>query len=98
MAEAGPKSIENVIDLIQRLQDRVDQRFDDLDRRFESVENRLDRVNDTLASVQTQMGAMTRWADRFDREHTALAQTQVAQQRAIDDLATRLTRLERRAS
>jgi TolB-like protein len=54
----------------------------------------LDRITDTLAGVQNQMAAMTRWADRFDRDHTAIIQTQSAQQRAIDELAARITRLE----
>ncbi len=42
------------------------------------------------------MAAMTRWADRFDRDHIAVMQTQAAQQRAIDDLAAPVTKLEQR--
>ena len=98
---------ENIMMLIQQLADRFDQRFDavekrfDLvDKRFEAVENRLDRLSDTLIGVQSQMAAMTRWADRFDREQSATLATQAAQQRAIDDLIARVKRLEseRRAS
>jgi septal ring factor EnvC (AmiA/AmiB activator) len=83
------------INLIQQVAERIDQRFDEMDRRFGSVDSRLDRANDILASVQTQMGAITRWSDRFDREHTALIQTQAAQQKAIDELSARISKLER---
>ncbi|HYL77781.1 MAG TPA: hypothetical protein VEU96_26435 [Bryobacteraceae bacterium] len=102
MAEHASNGDGPILALLQQMNDRIDQRFDDLDRRFGSVDSRLDRVNDTLASVQTQMGAltsqmgaMTRWSDRFDREHTSVIQTQAAQQKAIDDLNSRISRLER---
>jgi uncharacterized coiled-coil protein SlyX len=90
-----------ILSLLQQINERMDQRFDELDRRFGSVDSRLDRVNDTLASVQTQigaltsqMGAMTKWSDRFDREHTSVIQTQAAQQKAIDALNVRISKLE----
>ena len=100
MAEAATKAdIENVLTLLQQHFESIDRRFEAMDRRFEAIDNRLDRIADTLASVQNQMAAMTRWADRFDRDHNAILQTQSAQQRAIDDLAARVSRLEeRRAS
>jgi hypothetical protein len=97
--EAASKAdIENVVELIQQLGERFDQRFDlandSVTRRFEAVENRLDRIADTLVGVQSQMAGITRWADRFDREHIAVLATQGAQQRIIDDLINRVTRLE----
>jgi len=102
MAEYASNGDGPLLALLQQMNERIDQRFDELDRRFGSVDSRLDRVNDTLASVQTQMGAltsqvgaMTRWSDRFDREHTSVIQTQAAQQRAIDELSTRISKLER---
>ena len=86
---ATKSDLENVVTLLQQHFERSDQRFDGIDLR-------LDRVNDTLVGVQSQMAAMTKWADRFDREHTGLLHTQAAQQRAIDALADRVTRLEQR--
>jgi TolB-like protein len=93
---ATKRDLENIITLIQQLGDRFDRRFDAVDRRFKAVENRLDRISDTLVGVQSQMAAMIRWADRFDREHSASLATQTAQQRAIDELAARIARLESR--
>jgi hypothetical protein len=78
---------DNIATLIQQLGERFDQRFD-------AVENRLDRAADTLVGVQSQMAGMTRWADRFDRDHSATLATQVAQQRTIDALIARVARLE----
>jgi septal ring factor EnvC (AmiA/AmiB activator) len=97
--EAATKAdIESVVNLIQQLAERIDQRFEAVEnhvnRRFEAVENRLDRISDTLAGVLSQMAAMTRWADRMDRDHSAVLATQTAQQRVIDDLAARVLRLE----
>jgi uncharacterized coiled-coil protein SlyX len=104
MAENPSNGNGALLNLLNQINERIDQRFDEMERRFGSVDSRLDRVNDTLASVQTQMGAltsqmgaMTRWSDRFDREHTSIMQTQSAQQKAIDDLAKRLSRLEGQA-
>jgi septal ring factor EnvC (AmiA/AmiB activator) len=85
---------ENIIALIQQLGERFDQRFDFVEKRFEAVENRLDRISDTLVGVQSQMAGMTRWSDRFDREHSATLATQAAQQHAIDNLVARVARLE----
>jgi uncharacterized coiled-coil protein SlyX len=101
MADNASNGNGAILEELRQINERIDQRFDEMEWRFVSVDSRLDRVNDTLASVQTQMGAltgqmgaMTRWGDRFDREHTSVIQTQAAQQKAIDDLAKRLTRLE----
>ena len=98
MEAATKADVENVVSLIHRLVERMDQRFESLveqmdrrfegvERRFDAIDNRLDRVTDTLAGVQSQMAAMTKWADRFDRDLSATLATQVAQQRAIDSLA-----------
>ena len=79
MAEAATKAdIENVVTLLQQHFDTVDRRFEAMDRRFEAIDNRLDRIAETLAGVQSQMAAVTRWADRFDRDHTAILQTESA--------------------
>src|SRR5437899_11802249 len=98
---ATKADIENVVHLIQQLSERLDQRFDAVDRRFDAVdrrfelvEGRLDRIGETLAGVQAQMAGMTRWADRLDRDHSAVLATQEAQRRVIDDLAARVTKLE----
>jgi septal ring factor EnvC (AmiA/AmiB activator) len=91
---ASKADIDNVVNLIQQLGERLDQRFEAVNRRFEAVENRLDRIGDTLAAVQAQMAGMTRWADRLDRDHSAVLATQTAQQRTIDDLVARIARLE----
>jgi len=97
---ATKADLESVVTLLQQHFERSDQRFDGIDgafrTRFDAVDTRLDRINETLFGVQTQMAAITKWADRFDREHTGLLHTQEAQQRAIDALADRVTRLEQR--
>ena len=80
MEPATKADLENIITLIQQLSDCLDQRFEAIDRRFDAVEYRLDRVADTLAGVQSQMAAITRWADRIDRAHRATLATQVVRQ------------------
>jgi hypothetical protein len=93
---ATKADVENLVTLLQQHFERSDQRFDGIVTRFDGVDTRLDRVNDTLVGVQTQMAGMTRWSDRFDREHATLLQTQAAQQRAIDELGARVKQLEQR--
>ena len=93
---ASKADIENVLILIQQLGERLDQRFEAVDRRFDALDSRLDRVNDTLASVQNNLAGITKWADRLDRDHSAVLSTQMAQQRAIDQLVARVARLEER--
>ena len=87
---------ENMLALIQQFAERVDQRFEAMDRRFEAIDRRLDRMGESLVGVQTQMVAMTKWSDRFDRDQNATLATQTAQQRAIDELAARVAKLEQR--
>jgi len=94
-AAATKADVENVIALMHQLVERMDQRFEGIERRFDTIDNRLDRITDTLVGVQNQMAAMTRWADRFDRDLSATLATQVVQQRAIDSLVERVSRLEK---
>ena len=76
----------------------MNARFETVDRRFESLERRLDRTSETLRSIDTRMGALNTWADTLDRDSRAIADTQYAQQRAIDDLAARVAKLEANAA
>jgi hypothetical protein len=64
MEAATKADIEDVLALIQQVAERVDQRFEAIDRR-------LDRMGEALVGVQTQMVAMTKWSDRFDRDQNA---------------------------
>jgi septal ring factor EnvC (AmiA/AmiB activator) len=93
---ATKRDIERVVELIVQLHQQVDRRFDEVDRRFEAMERRMDRDGDALTSIQGQMAAVTRWADRLDRDNDSILATQAAQQRAIDELAARVTKLEQR--
>jgi septal ring factor EnvC (AmiA/AmiB activator) len=82
-----------VLAFIQQFADRVDRRFEAQDR-FEAIDRRLDRMSETLVGIQSQMVAMTKWSDRFDRDQNATLATQTAQQRAIDELSARVAKLE----
>ena len=98
---ATKRDIERVIDLIIQLHqeldrrfEAVDHRFEAVDRRFEAVERQMDRFGEGLFGIQSQMAAVTKWADRLDRDNHSMIGTQAAQQRAIDELAARVSRLE----
>ncbi len=105
MEAAAEADIGNVVTLVHQivermdqrfeaLEHRTDQRFEGLEHRFDAINNRLDRITDTLVGVQNQMAAMTKWADRFDRDLNATLATQVVRQRAIDSLVDRVSKLE----
>ena len=61
---------------------------EEMNVRLEGIDRRLDRISETTV-------ALNRWADRLDRDNNGLHATQVAQQRAIDELSSRITKLER---
>ncbi len=71
------------------LRKELGQRMDAFERRMDALERRMDRIAETTGSIATELAALTRWANRVDRENLELRSTQVAQQRAIDELAKR---------
>ena len=69
---------------------RIDALDDALGRRMDALEHRMARVAETSGTIATELAALIRWANRLDRENLETLNTQVAQQRAIDELAKRL--------
>jgi hypothetical protein len=63
--------------------------------RLGTVENRLDNFLQTLISVDQRMTILVRQSDRLERDNGTMLTTQAVQQTAIDQLAQRLTKLER---
>jgi hypothetical protein len=61
---------------------------------FAQVGERLDRVEATMLHVDGRLAAMSRADIQADRQMTELLTRQHAQQQAIDDLYTRLRKLE----
>ena len=82
------RAVEMIAGEISSLREDMNHRFEAVDRRFEVLDRRTERISDSMA-------AMTRWADKLDRDSLSLTGTQAAQQRAIDDLAARVNRIER---
>ena len=48
-----------------------------------------------MRAVEVRMAAPSKWADNIDRDNVNTAATQAAQQRAIDQLAARVARIEK---
>jgi len=63
--------------------------------RLTTVEHRLDNFLQTLISVDQRMTALLRQSDRLERDNGTMLTTQAVQQTAIDQLAQRVTKLER---
>jgi prefoldin subunit 5 len=81
---------------MRAIEEHVDLRFDELDKRLELVERRLDRLDSRFSVFEFQMagiGKSLTIGEKFDGE---LSNTQVAQQRAIDELARRVAKIEQR--
>lgn len=74
------------------LRQEMIRRFDESSRRMDALERRMDRVAETNADIVSQLAALTRWANRLDRDNGELHNTQIAQQRVIEDLAKRAIR------
>lgn len=94
------RRFDGMAELIAQMNERIDQRFGELDRRidqrFRGLERRLDRVEERLGSVEFQLVGLNRSEVGRERSISEMAATQTAQQRVIDDLASRVTRLEQR--
>jgi len=85
----GAAAVSFITDLSELRKELV-QRIDELGRRMVALEHRMDRIAETTGATATEVAALTRWANRLDRENLETLNTQAAQQRAIDDLAKRL--------
>jgi hypothetical protein len=48
-----------------------------------------------MRGIEVRMSALTKWADTYDRDNASMPSNQAAQQRAIDQLAQRVARIER---
>lgn len=96
---AAMRAIEEHVDRsIAELRDEFAKRFDHVERRLEQVERRLDRLDTRFGVFEFQMvgiGKSITAGERLDSEFTA---TQIAQQRAIDELARRVAKIEQRLS
>jgi uncharacterized coiled-coil protein SlyX len=69
---------------------------DEMNKRLDLVERRLDRLDTRFSVFEFQMagiGKALAAGEKFDGE---LSGTQAAQQRAIDELARRITKIEQR--
>ena len=74
--------------------EEMDRRFEEVDRSFEQVDRQMDRMGEILISMDSRMTALSRWAERLDRDNPELHSTQVAQKRAVDELAARVASME----
>jgi hypothetical protein len=81
---------------MRAIEEHVDLRFDGLDKRLDLVERRLDRLDSRFSVFEFQMagiGKAITVGEKFDGEWSG---TRVAQQRAIDELARRVAKIEQR--
>ena len=82
--------VTNLSEVRKELGHRIDVFDDALGRRMDALERRMDRIAETTGTTATELAALTRWANRLDRENLETLNNQAAQQRAIDELAKRL--------
>ena len=67
----------------------------ELKREIKTIRDRMDNLVPTILTIDARMSAISRNIDRFIGDAGDAANTQAAQQRAIDDLARRVAALER---
>ena len=88
-------AVQSVATDFSQLREEMNTRFDHVNQRFDSVERRLDLTSETMRGIDYRISALGKWADTCDRGASAILATQAAQQRAIDEIVNRLTRIER---
>lgn len=95
MTERQERSTEALTANLSDLRDEMNARFDKTDARFDTLERRTDRMETHLQSLILQTAGMNKSLTDAERIDSNFAATQSAQQRAIDDLAARVAKLER---
>ena len=75
-----------------QLRQEMIHRIEELSRRMEALERRMDRLAETGADIVSNLAALTRWANRLDKDNLDLRGTRIDRQRAIDDLVKRTLR------
>jgi hypothetical protein len=68
----------------------------EMNARFDAVERRLDRTENNTNAILMQMAGVSRSLTQAERAESEYAVNSAAQQRAIDQLAARVTKLEQR--
>jgi chromosome segregation ATPase len=87
-----------VIGNLSDLRQEINARFDRVDQRLDTIERRTERMETNLGALLMQTAGMSKSLTDAERIDSAMAATQAAQQRAIDQLAQRVARLERQAN
>src|ERR1019366_535800 len=86
---------EVIIGNISDLREDMNRRFEEVDRGLQALDRRLERTAESMRGIEVRMSALTKWADTYDRDNASMLSNQAAQQRAIDQLAQRVARIER---
>ena len=86
---------EAIIGNISDLREDMNRRFEEADRGLQALDRRLERTAESMRGIEVRMSALTKWADTYDRDNASMLSNQAAQQRAIDQLAQRVARIER---
>ena len=84
----------NMSELRTELTTNIAELRSELGRRMETLEHRFDVQTPAILSMDARMAAFGRAVDQLITAHDGNAVTLAAQQRAISDLADRVTRLE----
>jgi chromosome segregation ATPase len=80
---------------LTQVREELTARIDQLSRRVGTLEERVSNLAPVIISLDARMATFTRSMDRLVGLHDDVAATQAAQQRAIDQLAARITRIEK---
>jgi chromosome segregation ATPase len=83
-----------VAELIHQLGQHLDERFGQVNTRFDVLEARMDRLDTRMVAMEIQMAGLNRWQDQSGQSLSRVDATQQAQQKAIDELAARVAKLE----
>jgi hypothetical protein len=77
------------------LREEMQRRFEQVDKRFDTVDRRTERLETHLHAIMLQTAGMSKSLTEGERFDSHFAATQAAQQRAIDDLYTKVADIQR---
>jgi hypothetical protein len=93
--ERQDRAVEAITANMSDLRAEIHTRFDKVDVRFDVLERRTERIETHMLAIMLQTAGMSKSLTEAEPTDSSFAASLSAQQRAIDDLAARVAKLER---
>ena len=89
------RAVETIAQEMSQMRAEFNSRLEELSRRIDAVTERLDTLANAVISIDARQSSLLRAIDKLQTNRDQSDVTMAAQQRAIDQLAARIAKIER---